>query len=659
MKILQFELLKLRKKKLFLWMFLIILLCTSGLFLQNYAQKSNMKERAIELIEPYEEEMNSITQELNQQKQIEQTEVVNKQLDYVIEMNKALFNWRVAIYDEAWDLIPRYENDFLLALSEFTRLGGEFKSLQGIEREKAILKNEWMIKYNLPYVDELFPLDPVLFFVKNAEFLFGVGGFILLLLLFGHIFTVEKEQHTWRLLNTLPFTKRKLMVSKFIVLIISMIVFIISVFVFGMIIPLVFGVQSFHFQYPQIFQSGETIIIIPTVHFILRMILFFISGCFVMNALLLFLSRWIQNTFLTRIGVGMIILLSFLLTELIPTSKKFWNPLIYLHLDSLFTDPPHQTDWLYLVGAFILGSGLVVLTILLPNPKLGKFSSSDYQKPFFKGETKINGSILSKMVIFEYVKVWRKGYFKQTIILLSLFFGICYLLLSMETTEKEKYYFKELDTELTTFKDIIIPSYHDLLISLEEEEKNGNDVSEELTNRKKELNIINTIVDKGESAVFAYQKGDWIPLLEYQLFYNHFVNEESVQNLHVEYKKSLSQFSVDVGIAEKMWLIEHQIKPVISGNFVPTIFSQWEGEKMTIDWLKSNVKVNNSGLFSLYHFFEYQIYFVLIIVLVFIFGSGFASEHGKMQTFNFLKTQPIAEKLYLAREKCIKWQAFL
>ncbi|HLR75307.1 MAG TPA: hypothetical protein VK077_08510, partial [Virgibacillus sp.] len=110
-------------------------------------------------------------------------------------------------------------------------------------------------------------------------------------------------------------------------------------------------------------------------------------------------------------------------------------------------------------------------------------------------------------------------------------------------------------------------------------------------------------------------------------------------------KDYIGQFTVDASIAEKHWLIEHNIQPVFAGEFIPTIHHYWGDQVIEQkEWEAKNRTVDHSGLFSLYMYFDGLFYLIPLILFLFLLGGGFASERGKKPTIQMLKTQPLTER---------------
>ena len=61
-------------------------------------------------------------------------------------------------------------------------------------------------------------------------------------------------------------------------------------------------------------------------------------------------------------------------------------------------------------------------------------------------------------------------------------------------------------------------------------------------------------------------------------------------------------------------------------------------------WVEENIRIDNSGLYSLYIYFDKYFYFIPLMLFLFLLGAGFANEKGKKKTLQLLKTQPVAEK---------------
>ena len=198
MTLFQFEMRKLWKQKKLLWLFVIVLLCIGGILFQNNSHQSAKPERALEKFKPLKEEGDGAYKYLKQLEREDLFEDLHpERLEHINGIGLAFFKWTSAIRNEEWDQIPTIEKNFLISLEAYEKVGGEFLSLQGIEKEKVIQKNNWLTENNLSYEDEDYSLSPALILKEGTGVLFGFLGIFILLLFFGTTITAEMEQRTW------------------------------------------------------------------------------------------------------------------------------------------------------------------------------------------------------------------------------------------------------------------------------------------------------------------------------------------------------------------------------------------------------------------------------------------------------------------------------
>ena len=149
MKLFKFEMSKLWRQKKFLLLFIVVLIGISGIYLQNHFQQPKMGERAVENIMEYIGETDGLYAKLNAlSRENMLDELQEQQYETTNAMATAFFQWKSAIYNENWHEIPQLENDFLTNLQAFEKAGGHFEPLQGMEKEIAIAKNEWLLSHN-------------------------------------------------------------------------------------------------------------------------------------------------------------------------------------------------------------------------------------------------------------------------------------------------------------------------------------------------------------------------------------------------------------------------------------------------------------------------------------------------------------------------------
>lgn len=640
MKIYKFEMKKLWHQKKFLWLFIIVLVFTCGIFQQNSLQQGKVSERALKKIELYMPEIDNIQSKLETlRKKDGLDDLQTKQLEYVKEMGKALYNWKLSIEHQDWNKVPIYEGEFLEVLPLFEGTGGNYQSIQGIEREKAIQKNIWLRSNNIGYEDEAYPVSPHLILKESMKVLLSLIGILILILIFGTNITAEMEQRTWLILKTQPITKGKLIVAKYVSLITVIIVFLAMVMGLGLLIPLMFGNHAISLHYPQIVKNGDNFTIISTFSYLVRHVVLFISAISFTFSLVTLSSVRIKKSFSALLLSSFILLVGYIVTDIIPALHTPLNPFQHFHFSQILTETSKYPTWLFLLTAFIWSFILLKLTVVLPEKETDIFHSKNILKPFKDGKTKVKPRTLWKVCIFEWRKIQRQGLLKQLHVLLLLLSVFSYSVISLQTEEKEATYIAglkraQVENPIATYEEII-----------KEVKEKGNPSEGLIENYKKAISFNILRIEKIKSAITAYEEEEWIPIYEYQLLENQFANKELDTGAQTNnWMETLGKFTIDVSIAEKKWLIERNIQPVFSGEFVQTIFNHWpEGQvNEQKKWEEVNRKVDNSGLFTLYLFFDKYHHFVPMVLFLFLLGGGVAVERGKKSTLDFLMTQPVS-----------------
>ncbi|WHY59862.1 ABC transporter permease subunit [Cytobacillus firmus] len=649
MKFVSFELKKLMRQKKFFWLFFIVILFTCTIFLFNYLNYSQMKDRAYIEVQKLEEETRSLQTQIIEDTKTNPKDKKNaEQLSLTQNMLGSIFEWKVSISEKEWNTIPEHEGKFLSHLYQFIINGGQFKDVQLEELEVKINKNAWIQKHNLSYEDEEYPLSPHLIIKESTLVFLGISGLVLLILFFGSSISMEKEQNTWSTLVSQPISKSQLLIGKYISQLLSSIVLILVVIGFGILIPLLFQQQPLSIHYPQLVGEGNNVTFIPIYIFIARAIMFFICANAILFSLISLISMLTNNTFISLILTSFLLLFGYIFTDLINILQEPYNPFHFFQLSNLVMTIPSKGDFLYIIGAITWSSGLLIWTILISKKDM-KQKVSVIHSPFNGGKTQLYSKQLLNFINFEWRKLIRKGLLFQVLSVFTVFIILGSFLLTHATNEKRENYISELEERAKDYEAERIPSLKEMVNSNVTEQSHG-EFSQEL----------NTILQNEEErlkkikkSIEGYSKDNLKPLLDYQLFELQAANGEFDSSRFIQSQvKQLGQFTIDASLAEKRWLIDNQVDPVFSGIYNPTIFMNWtfeQKEQTKEEWIEQNKKIDNSGLFSLYYYLEQNFYYVMV-VFVFLLGSGFTIERNKRYTINFLRTQPISAKhIYLGK----------
>ncbi|WP_210365293.1 ABC transporter permease subunit [Bacillus sp. REN3] len=648
MNLLTFELKKIWRQKKIWWLFLIILISAAYLFHFNASQQNEWVIKLKEEIVEYENAAEQIQTDLEgKRKEGLLDEPGLLQHEYIVEARYALYNWQIAVERKKWDEIPKLQGEFLDSLGRFEMAGGVFPPLQGMEKVIAVKKNDYMRDNNLPYENEEYPTSAHLILKQLSSLFIGLAGLVILLFFFGTTLTQEKDQKTILMLRTQPITQRDLLTSKYVSILLVSLVYILFVICLGLLIPMAFGEQPLRLEYPQVVFNGAEVEIVSTVIYILKSIALFIGALIFSFSLALFIGTRMQNTFNALVITFSLLFAGYLLTSMAGILKNPLNPFYLLHLEPLLTAVPDSKDGLYVISAFVWSLFLIFLSVYLPEREYSLLDSRIIKKPFRKGATSARRNSLWKIVVFEWRKLIRKGNYRFVLAISIIFIACGYAFISQEAKEKEQEFLANLERARIGFIEVDIPFQeqflndikNDLQTALKEEEDTSY-LMKQLNEQEIALNAHRELADLISLAIADYKKGNYIHLIEYQLFDNRLINGEFNSSYSVV--DDIGQFTMDASIAEKQWLLKHKIRPLSSGGLLLNIHTNTK--KLSREWIVNNERIDDNGLFSLYLFFQQNAHFLPLVFLLFLVGGGLAYERGKRPTISFLRTQPVSEQ---------------
>jgi hypothetical protein len=421
----------------------------------------------------------------------------------------------------------------------------------------------------------------------------------------------------------------------------------------GVGIPGIFSDYSLSLYYPLLVREGEAFIILPTITYIIRMIVLYICASMIMFAIVIFISSIMKNTFITIMLTSFIILIGFGLTEINGYLQVIGNPFQFFRITALIETIPKSKDWLYPLIALMWSLLFLTMTRFVPEKNGSLFQSSTHFRPF--NDKKIHGNrfTLWKVIVFEWRKVVRKKLFLQINILLLLFVTIGYFILFQQSSIQETEYLETLRENSNIERMIDSAEKAKTMYKKAGEAAEQIDFYDHLiSDVDRSIEYFKERTEKSNEAVIAYEQGNWLPLYMFQLFDNQSAaGEIDTGGFYLDNRmERIGKFTVEVSMAEKKWLISKNIQPIFAGEFRSTIYlGQFDPDQLAV-FEENNKKLDSSGLFSLYLFMEYYLYIIPILLFLFLFGGGLAFERGKKPTIQLMKTQPImVSSLYLGK----------
>ncbi|WP_217585980.1 ABC transporter permease [Lentibacillus saliphilus] len=664
-KLILFELKKLFKTKKLLYIIAIITLFNVYQYTYHATQADEMVDRLYEDTEPLMSAVNRIERDLGEKRANQQLgDMGLAQSDAVKEMKSDLQDLRSAIYSEEFGVAPKFEQAFLHSLQDYLNVGGEFTVLNWVGLDYALEKNAWMIEHDLAVEDETYPLSPHLFLTDSSEWLFGISGVILLVLILGNILSAEREQHTWFTLKTQPITKSHIILSKYMALMLSLLCYMLYTIIIGILIPLVFGDFELILNYPHVLVKGDEVVGISTLHYVSLKISLFVGAGLIALSFLLFISILFKSTFNTLMVSIFVLLSGYFLTDSIPAIQTPLNIFQHLRLDKILSETGSDAVWTYLLFAVVWSAVLIIMTLSLPEKSGRLIQFTTVRKSFHSGQTHPTKGRLWNVVVFEWRKLLRKGHMINVLTFTLIVIVGGYFFLHHAETKKETTYIDGLNQEVNGIQRELIPIFEESLAGYKAELEHADDdiYQEELHDyiegHEEAIHLYQKQVAVIQKGIKGYESENWKPFYEQQLFRIKLFNGEFDEPLnHIGHSFTGMEFQSGVSLKKTKWLMERDIQPIFPGDYTLTIHDEWpgtpQGEIARADWEGQNHKVNASGLYSLFHFYEYYIYLALIVLFLFLLGTGMSSERGKQSTIHFLRTQPISgSTLFLGKVIC-------
>lgn len=661
MSLFKFELKKILRQKKFVWLLVMVLLTVGFTFYQNKNEQDLMSKEAEEKILQVVLKVDQLYAQLlplNRENRL--TEVQAEQFDILNNMATATFQWKSAIYGKRWDEIPLVENEFYSLLEKYENTGGVFTALEGVEREKAIDKNAYLVKRDLPYANETDPVSPALQMSEIAPILLGPAGLLLLLLIFGNAYTSEKEQQTLLTLRTQPLRRRELLLAKYAGLLTVMFFYLVFVAFGGWVIPVVFGDTFNDLLYPTFLETGDSFALIPVWQHLLNVTILFVGAGAFLFALLLLIDTQLRSSFSTIMLTGFLTMIGVVLTDALPIMQTPLNPFQHFRAERFLTEMPTDPIWLYAISAFLWSVLLLAATIFLREGERGLFKAAEELKPYHKGKMTHLRSVWNNS-LFEWRKSKRRGLVGQSLIVFFIAAFVGYFYFAEQAKEKETEALEGLasivdDAENETG---LIGYFMEAIEEMEKQVAEANARGEDgdsIYGHNIEYIQGNIDVAREEAALagralIAYENKDWTPLYEYQLF-NDRRSLESLKEVKKHNYSPTSIFGYETAISQKEWMKEHGIKPVFAGTYIPNIHDQWKEEHRKEKKANEmhNRKVDHSGLFSLFMYFRDYLYLVPLLLFLILVGAGFSGERGKRPTLQLLETLPITKRsLFLGK----------
>lgn len=668
MKLWKFELKKLWRRKQFLILTLITILAVLFIFLRNYWSQDEIVTRHFESLSSHS---TSVSQIKNTYKDEMILRSENDRLDdafitahdnaYLMEDRFKV--WLNVINNKNWHHMPEAELAFIQTVRNHISYGEIYPGYSNEQLEEAMERNQLLIELGLPYEDELYSITTPNFMKIVFSYLLSLPTLGLFVLLLGDIMVKEKEQQTIRTLTTQPITRWQILVGKFTGNLTAVFFTILIIILSCFIIPFIFGGQIGSFSYPQLIHVKDGFEFIPIFQYLLTYILLFIGVASFLFSLVLLFSTFLKD----RLSVLFFTLLTLFggvaLTNQITELQSTINPFYYLQFQQLIEQPDMLRHPLLIGIPYVIAIFIVFISALLMKANHQKSHGEKEIVPFKKGIVSKAKNLFPVMFNFEWRKILRQGQVKHFTIVIVLIIMASSILISFFVNQLHKEYITRLESNISF--------YNEMLLSDKEKIKNSEEILSELDNKGSPLTeyeeeikeqieadikgtqefipVMQEDLKRATQELTAWQQGDWKTTYEawkeeLTLWWTSPVRDD---NSHTKRPGGgQSDFTYLASIQEKEWMIENEIEPVLINYFIPytwTIHDEFISPVEQLKWNQETRKLDNTGLFLVYTFFTTPSYFVLLAILLFLFGAGLSAEKGEKRTLLLLRTQPITK----------------
>ena len=625
-QIFHFEMKKIYKQKRIL-LLLVLVVFLNVLFFMNNKDNEQLKLEEIET---------SIVDNLTTVGILHKFSIANnkdlKVQEHLEGMLQQASDMKLAFNQQHWDRLNQLILDYLNSILILEAYGESYRFYNSlIDYEKEIKNFEYLIenKIDLDSLDH--PTSSSLLLVKASNFMFSPIGVVLLFLLYGSIFLNEVNNNTIYFLRTQPLKFRKLLASKFLVVISISIGYIFVNLLITYLFSKIIGMSS-NWDYPMYFLSGDLVVLTNATNYLLLTI-----GQFILQIILIFSISFLlklvtRNELLLFIYTGIVSIIGVVASIYMESLQTAFNPFaIFLPIETIYP--------FYLPLVFVI---IIISMVCFSLVSIFYRQLFIVQTKIVKNKSSKRKRILEPFLNFEWLKIRRFAIFKLLVILFFVAASISYVYIYINANNKEIQY---IQTELTSdsedfFIDFLNKKY---------------DASTNHLNKKRieeQISYFNESKKMKQKALTNYEKGEFKPLIEYQLRRAEYTLNGGLIDVTDTFIVNYGLLSVDASIKEKEYMLKNEIVPYFPGEFIPTIFQMWgtNVEEYKKDFNTKNTKINDSGLYSLYLFLSNYGYLIIIGILYFLLANTLIKDKN-----SFIHSQPITfSKIFWSKLLIIK-----
>lgn len=358
-RLIQFEWKKMIRTKFYVLFLLLSVLFVGGIFVRNFLLQEEIVNKKIEKFSDYRKDV--LSQVTTDQKMMEDfpSPELEEKIEAGLLVYRALNQLIESIEGGKWEEELQYEIQVYELAMDYKEKQGQFK-LSEKDMQKEIQLNEELLKRGLAKEDLDLSINPPIFLKKIVTFFFNTFGFLILLFLLTTYITREFEEHSIQIAFTLPVSRSRYIISKFLSLFSAGFIWWIAIFGVSYLLTTLFGTsQENSTVYPLFTQSGDFLdvgdYLWQAVGYSILFLAFAIS-------ILVFIGFLLRNTIVTSLLVFVLLIGNHLVLR--EEITALFNPFSYQQIDSLILKEPTY----YPMGLVVIFCATVItliFTILL------------------------------------------------------------------------------------------------------------------------------------------------------------------------------------------------------------------------------------------------------------------------------------------------------
>lgn len=331
MKLLQFELKKILRRKRFFLLLILVISCIGILFLRNQFFQSAIEKERNQQLSSYLQEAQQLSNQyqimLNRNPNDEESKAKSIMINTIIS---SLNGVRTAINADNWQKQLQEENHFLSQLLDYKAAGGDY-SLKNEDIRRQLVLNTQHLAVNIPPEHETYSITLPNFLKQVVDVFVNFSAIIVLLLVIGNIVTSEFKKRSILLLFTQPIKKNTIVHSKFWSAIIVYFIFTLITLAASIGISIPFGKPG-TFDYPILIEQNEGFSFLTIQEYILVALVSATIMALLTITLFLLISLIFKRTIVSVLFVFLLLIGGQVLIDqvTIPFMNNWLNPFQYV-----------------------------------------------------------------------------------------------------------------------------------------------------------------------------------------------------------------------------------------------------------------------------------------------------------------------------------------